>query len=112
MLIVAHYDETTITLNAEENIVATINKGDYYIIEGDKFSDGNLYVSTSEKVFAYQGVGGASEANQGMFFVPPLSCESRGDVNNIASFSSIPKKPHLNPNPILLCLIIYQFLFK
>ncbi len=53
VLIVAHYDETTITLNAEENIVATINKGDYYIIEGDKFSDGNLYVSTSEKVFAY-----------------------------------------------------------
>jgi len=89
VLIVAHYDETTITLNAEENIVATINKGDYYIIEGDKFSDGNLYVSTSEKVFAYQGVGGASEANQGMFFVPPLSCESRGDVNNIADINEI-----------------------
>ena len=42
-----------------------------------------MYVSTSKDVFVYQGVGGysrQSEANQGMFFVPPLSCGSRGDV--------------------------------
>ena len=43
-----------------------------------------MYVSTSKDVFVYQGVGGTtSEANQGMFFVPPLSCGSRGDVDNI-----------------------------
>ena len=48
-----------------------------------------MYVSTSEDVFAYQGIGGASEANQGMFFVPPLSCESRGDINNIALIDEI-----------------------
>ena len=83
VLIVVHEDNTEIFVN----IVATINKGDYYIIEGDKFSDGNLYVSTSEKVFAYQGVGGASEANQGMFFVPPLSCENSGDVDNIPNIN-------------------------
>ena len=43
-----------------------------------------MYVSTSKDVFVYQGIGGtSSEANQGMFFVPPLSCGSRGDVDNI-----------------------------
>ena len=88
VLIVAHYDNTNIKIN-EESTEATINKGDYYIIEGDKFTDGNMYVSTSEDVFAYQGIGGANEANQGMFFVPPLSCESRGDVNNIAFIDEI-----------------------
>ena len=88
VLIVAHYDNTKIKIN-EESTEATINKGEYYIIEGDKFTDGNMYVSSTEDVFAYQGVGGNSEANQGMFFVPPLSCESRGDVNNIAFIDEI-----------------------
>jgi gliding motility-associated-like protein len=88
VLIVAHYDNTDIKIN-EESTEATINKGDYFIIEGDKFTDGNMFVSSSQDVFAYQGIGGASEANQGMFFVPPLSCESRGDVNNIAFIDEI-----------------------
>ena len=88
VLIVAHYDNTEIKIN-DESTGTTINKGDYYIIEGNKFSDGNMYVSSSEDVFAYQGIGGSSEANQGMFFVPPLSCESRGDVNNIAFIDEI-----------------------
>lgn len=49
-----------------------------------------MYVETSEAVFAYQGVGATtSEANQGMFFVPPLNCETRGDLDNIASIQSI-----------------------
>ena len=47
-----------------------------------------MYVRTQDKnhpVFAYQGVGGSgdSEANQGMFFVPPISDEANDDVNNI-----------------------------
>jgi len=88
VLIVAHYDNTNIKIN-EESTEATLNKGQYFIIEGDKFTDGNMFVSSSEKVFAYQGIGGAFEANQGMFFVPPLSCESRGDVNNIAFIEQI-----------------------
>ena len=88
VLIVAHYDNTAIKIN-EESTETTINKGQYFIIEGDKFTDGNMFVSSTEKVFAYQGIGGASEANQGMFFVPPLSCESRGDINNIAFIEQI-----------------------
>ena len=47
-----------------------------------------MYVETSLPSFAFQGVGfGGSEANQGMFFVPPLSCENRGNVDNIAQIN-------------------------
>ncbi|MDP5158826.1 MAG: T9SS type B sorting domain-containing protein [Flaviramulus sp.] len=90
VLIVAHTNNTTISINGNTP-VATINAGDYYLIEGNEYTaSGNMYVQTSQPVFAYQGVGATtSEANQGMFFVPPLSCETRGNLDNIANIESI-----------------------
>jgi gliding motility-associated-like protein len=95
VLVVAHSDNTTISINGN-TAIASINAGQYYVIEGNSFnSNGNMYVETSQPVFAYQGVGGlgnsgtASEANQGMFFVPPLSCETRGNLDNIAQIENI-----------------------
>jgi gliding motility-associated-like protein len=90
VLVVAHFNNTAIRINGGP-IVATINAGDYYLIEGDQYAtSGNMYVETSEVVFVYQGVGATnSEANQGMFFVPPLSCEARGNLDNIANIGSI-----------------------
>ncbi len=89
VLIVAHTDNTTISINGNTP-VATVNAGDYYLIEGNQFNTaGNMYVETSEDVFAYQGTGSNSEANQGMFFVPPLSCETRGNIDNIANIDNI-----------------------
>lgn len=90
VLIVAHTDNTSININGNAP-VATINAGQYYLIEGNQFSlFGNMYVQTSQPVFAYQGVGATtSEANQGMFFVPPLSCETRGNLDNIAQIQKI-----------------------
>ncbi|GAA3618601.1 T9SS type B sorting domain-containing protein [Flavivirga jejuensis] len=91
ILIVAHTNNTTISINGNASI-ATINAGDYYVIEGGQYStSGNMYVQTSQPVFAYQGIGADpnSEANQGMFFVPPLSCEARGDLDNIANINNI-----------------------
>ena len=93
VLIIAHEDDTEIKI--ADAIVQTINKGQYYVIEGNFYNtDGNMYVETSKPAFAYQGIGGlnnnvSSQANQGMFFVPPLSCENRGDVNNIAYIDKI-----------------------
>ena len=82
VLVVAHEDNTEVSVNG--TAVATINAGYYYIAEGNFYTDDNMYVNTSKDVFVYQGIGGtSSEANQGMFFVPPLSCGSRGDVDNI-----------------------------
>ncbi len=90
ILLVAHQNNTTISINGNPS-VATINAGEYYLIEGNNYSSNeNMYVETSNAVFAYQGIGGAnSEANQGLFFVPPLSCENRGTVNNIPMIESI-----------------------
>ncbi|GAA3599062.1 T9SS type B sorting domain-containing protein [Flavivirga amylovorans] len=95
VLIVAHTDNTSISVNGNAPI-ATINAGSYYVIEGNQYNtNGNMYVETSQPAFAYQGVGGlgnngtSSEANQGMFFVPPLSCEARGNLENIANIQNI-----------------------
>lgn len=95
-LIVAHFNNTSIFVNGNATPVATINSGDYYRILGNMYNaNGNMYVETSQDVFAYQGIGGLgnngnpSEANQGMFFVPPLSCEARGNIDNIANIENI-----------------------
>ncbi|MDB4015677.1 IgGFc-binding protein, partial [Flavobacteriaceae bacterium] len=114
VLIVAHTDTTTITINGTPianakvhgngaNISGTlgyaaaaanlsIDAGSYYLIEGDMYSaDGNMYVQSSAPVFAFQGIGAKlnSEANQGLFFVPPLKCSSVGDVDNIPFIEKI-----------------------
>lgn len=90
VLIVAHEDDTTISINGN-GVSSTINKGEFTLIEGNEFNaNGNLFVKSSKPIFAYQGIGAsANEANQGMFFVPPLSCESRGKVDNIPNIENI-----------------------
>ena len=113
VLLVAHTDATTITINgipatnAEVHGKATnikgshpavanlsIDAGSYYLIEGDMYNQvGNMYVQSSAPVFAFQGIGarpgGGGEANQGLFFVPPLKCSSVGDVDNIPYINNI-----------------------
>ena len=80
ILIIAHENNTDVLVNDSTTPVNLVNAGDWVVIEGDKYTlEGNLYVATSKNVFAYQGIGGEQgnptfpAANQGMFFVPPLS---------------------------------------
>lgn len=91
ILIVAHQDNTNVWVNGSNlpYTVNPLNAGEYIVIEGNNFINGNMYVRTSSNVFAYQGIGGFSDANQGMFFVPPLSCENRGLIDNIAQIDRI-----------------------
>ncbi|WP_299064706.1 T9SS type B sorting domain-containing protein [uncultured Polaribacter sp.] len=90
ILIVAHNDNTQIKINGNPAIT-TINKSEWYVIEGSNYSSsGNMYVETSEPAFAFQGVGfGSSAANQSLFFVPPLNCESTGFVDNIPEIDRV-----------------------
>ncbi|WP_299552916.1 T9SS type B sorting domain-containing protein [Seonamhaeicola sp.] len=89
VLVVAHIDNTSVSINGNAP-VTTLNAGEYHVIEGNNYSAaGNMYVETSQDVFMYQGVGSTGEANQGMFFVPPLSCETRGNIDNIANIDRI-----------------------
>lgn len=95
VLLVAHNPQTSIYLNGNPTAFATlINAGDYVAIDGSQFSNGNLYVTTSENVFAYQSIGGSSTtgnppANQNLFFVPPLNCATPNIVDNIPFIESI-----------------------
>ena len=104
VLIIADQNNTEILVNGQS--YGTLAKaGDYFIIEGDQFSSqspgGNMYVRSANldhKLFAFQGTGSvydlanAAAANQGMFFVPPLNCSSKGDVDNIAFIDKIGNK--------------------
>ncbi|MFV8465009.1 T9SS type B sorting domain-containing protein [Flavobacterium sp. LB1P62] len=91
VLLIAHNPNTIIYLNGNATpFVTLINAGDYVAIDGSQFSNGNLYVTTSENVFAYQSIGGsATPANQNLFFVPPLNCATPNSVDNIPFIESI-----------------------
>ncbi len=90
-LLVAHEDETEIFINGNTTPQTIINAGEYYGIPGNLFNaNGNMYVTTSKPVFAYQGLGGTdSQANQEVFFVPPISCETPKIIDNIPQIDRI-----------------------
>ena len=97
ILVVADQDNTIINVNGGF-YDTLVNSGDYLILKGDQFNgDGNLYVSTEnseDKLFAYQGTGkdytaNAPAANQAMYFVPPLNCATKGDVDEIPFINEV-----------------------
>lgn len=93
VILIAHEDNTEIFLNGAATPNYTINAGDYVALLGSDYnSEGNLYVRSNKNIFAYQSVGDAArqdEANQEMFFVPPLSCQTPKSIDNIPSIESI-----------------------
>jgi gliding motility-associated-like protein len=101
VLLVAHSDNTQIFINGNSTPYSTINSGNYVAIDGSQFINGNLYVTTSENVFAYQCIGGLApgflpdgtsnnpDANQNLFFVPPINCSTPNTVDNIPQIQSI-----------------------
>lgn len=93
VLLIAHNPNTSIYLNGNTIPYTTLaNAGDYIAIDGSQFINGNLYITTSENVFAYQSIGGTnSPANQNLFFVPPLNCATPSTVDNIPEIQFIGK---------------------
>ncbi|WP_418263458.1 T9SS type B sorting domain-containing protein [Flavobacterium faecale] len=90
VLLIAHKDNTSIYINGSSTPFKTINAGQYADINGSYFNNGNLYITTTEPVFAYQSIGGTnSAANQNLFFVPPINCTTPRTVNNIPLIQSI-----------------------
>lgn len=96
-LIVCHENNTEIFLNGSATPAYTRNAGEYVALTGVDFSaNNNLYVKTSKPTFAYQSIGDdvtSSQANQEMFFVPPLSCQTPREINNV------PQIENIGPNP-------------
>jgi len=91
ILLIAQNPNTNIYLNGSTTPYTTLlNPGNYIVIDGSQFVNGNLYVTTSESVFAYQSIGGSgSPANQNLFFVPPINCATPNSVDNIPMIQSI-----------------------
>ncbi|MEC4003892.1 T9SS type B sorting domain-containing protein [Flavobacterium sp. SUN052] len=87
VLLIAHQDNTDIFLNGATTASYTLNAGQYVNLTGNDYSAlGNMYVHSSKNIFAYQSVGDDSrpdQANQEMFFVPPLSCQTPKVIDNI-----------------------------
>jgi hypothetical protein len=52
IILVAHSDNTQIFTNGNSTPIATINAGSYYVLNGSNFVNGNLYVNSSENLFA------------------------------------------------------------
>jgi gliding motility-associated-like protein len=92
-LIIAHENNTEVFLNGTTTAITTLNAGEYIALDGSSFSaSGNLYIKTSKNTFIYQSVGDNSridEANQELFFVPPLSCETPKLIDNIPDLNQI-----------------------
>lgn len=93
VLLVADENNTEIYLNGSSTPMAVLNAGQYLALDGNNFSPNqNLYVKTSKNIFAYQTIGDNSRtdfANQELFFVPPLSCETPHVIDNIPLINKI-----------------------
>ncbi|MES2409988.1 MAG: IgGFc-binding protein, partial [Bacteroidota bacterium] len=85
ILLVADED-TQITLNGSTPVFNLL-AGEYIALTGaDYTANGNLFVSSTNKIFAYQSVGddgAVDQRNQELFFVPPLSCQTPRVIDNI-----------------------------
>jgi gliding motility-associated-like protein len=91
-LLVIHENNTDIYLNDSTTPFNTtpLNAGQYVILDGTNYSaNGSLYVRATKKVFAYQSVGGTTQANQELFFVPALNCSTPNIVDNIPFIEEI-----------------------
>ena len=90
VLLIADTDNTEIYVNGNPTAIATIQAGEKYVLDGSQFTNNNLYIKTSKNVFAYQSIGGTtSNANQNLFFVPPLNCSTPKIVDNIPEINLI-----------------------
>lgn len=95
VLLVADVDDTDVFLNGNTVPYTTLDAGDYLELDGSDFTaNGNLYVQTSENLFAYQSIGDSSSApgeypNQEMFFVPPLNCQTPHVIDNIPAIERV-----------------------
>ncbi|WP_025744046.1 HYR-like domain-containing protein, partial [Aquimarina pacifica] len=93
-IIIGTQNGTEIYVNGNATSIATLNNGDYYVIPGSNYSSGiaggNMYVTTSKEVYAYQYIAG-STANQtgGLNFIAPVNCLMPPTFDNIHNIRDV-----------------------
>jgi gliding motility-associated-like protein len=120
-LVIANENNTLVYLN-ENNTPIRLEAGEHVFIEGDQFTEapnsamGYLYLQSNKNIYVFQGTGkkGTADgflgeqqvhwygANQGMFFVPPLSCTSVGDVESIGRINEVDEFSNFNGSLFVL----------
>ncbi|MBN2667711.1 MAG: T9SS type A sorting domain-containing protein [Bacteroidales bacterium] len=87
VIVVPTVDGTELFLNGNTSPIATIDAGDYYVIDNTQFSSNdNLYFETNYDVYVYQmanGGNGATDDNErqnGLNFIPPVGCSGGKSV--------------------------------
>lgn len=93
-VIIATEDDTKVYVNGNTTPITTLDDGEYYEIYGNNYSSssvgGNLYVSTSKRVYAYQCVlGSNSFANISLNFIAPVNCLLPSVLDNIPDIRDI-----------------------
>jgi hypothetical protein len=94
VFITATQDNTDVFLNGSATAFTTIDEGEQAIIVGSNFSSGTMYIETSNPVYVHHALLGllntdSSYRNQGLNFIPPLSCFSSFVVDEIANVGQI-----------------------
>ena len=87
-LIIGIQDNTEIYVNGAATPIATINEGEFFEIPSSNYSSNsvgaNMYVQTSNDVYAYQCMAGSSQVyTQGLNFVAPINCLLPDIMDNI-----------------------------
>ncbi|WP_298544486.1 PKD-like domain-containing protein [uncultured Aquimarina sp.] len=72
----------------------TINTGEYYVIDGSNYSptavSGNMYVTASKEVYAYQHLAGSGSAfTGGLNFIAPVNCLLPDRLSNISNIRDV-----------------------
>ncbi|RZJ71219.1 T9SS type B sorting domain-containing protein [Flavobacterium sp.] len=92
VLIIADEDGTQVMRNNAPGVI-NLNAGEFVFFEGSQFDgNGNMSIHTNKNVFAYQSIGDngrPDQANQELFFVPPLSCETPKIIDNIPFIEAV-----------------------
>ncbi len=83
-IVVATKNNTTVQVNGKTNAANTytlINKGDYVIIQWEKFINTAMHIQSNKNIYVYQTVaGGRGQNTAGMMFIPRLSFNATKEI--------------------------------
>ncbi|WBX73326.1 gliding motility-associated C-terminal domain-containing protein [Tenacibaculum pacificus] len=94
-IIIATQNNTDILV--DNVVVKTLNTGEYYVIDGSNYTPasvgGNMYVTTTKEVYAYQYLSGASGIHTGgLNFIAPVNCLLPDKLSNISNIRDVDGK--------------------
>gem|GEM_PF-2623593 len=90
--VTAHSNNTAITLNGGASPFATINAGEYIEIPASFYTNGNMFIETSEPAYCYKHFSGIWDNGKAtsIVLIPPLGSNMLSEVLGNYSLNSFP----------------------